>query len=116
MKTRTWILLIGLVLIACSLLIWCFWKQEDCGRAEVWQDGKLMYTLDLSRDCEIRVESSDGYNIITVRDGKAAVTGSDCPNGYCMQQGFQCSGQIVCLPHRLVIRFTDQNGLDGQTG
>ena len=66
---------------------------------------------------DMTVESTQGTNIVTVRDGAVAVTSADCPDHYCMQRGF-CSGgtEIVCLPNRLVLRFVGQQEIDGIVG
>ena len=43
-----------------------------------------------------------------------AVTQADCPDQYCVHQGFRSSGTpIVCLPHELIIEFVSDPGLEG---
>ncbi len=118
MKTKFWIALIATVLGVCvGLSVWLLWPSEDAVYAEVWSDGKLLYTLELSVDREITVQTERGTNVITVKDGKIAVTEADCPDHYCMDRGFRAGGtQIVCLPNRLVIRFTSQQEMDGVVG
>ena len=118
MKTKFWIALIGALLLICvALSLWLLWPREDAAYAEVWSEGKLLYTLSLSVDREVRVETERGVNVITVKDGKIAVTGADCPDHYCMQRGFCDSGaQIVCLPNRLVIKFVGEQEVDGAVG
>ena len=118
MKSKTWILLIGTLLVLClGLSLWLLLPGEDAAAAEIWSDGKLLYTLDLRVDQKLTVNSENGVNEITVRDGKIAVTQADCPDGYCMDRGFCSSGaQIVCLPNQLVIRFVGQSTVDGVAG
>lgn len=117
MKNKTWILLIGILLLACVGLSAVLLSGGRAGYAEIWSEGKLLYTLDLNVDTEITVQTEAGSNTITVKDGKIAVTAATCPDHYCMHRGF-CSGglQIVCLPNRLEIRFTDTQGVDGVVG
>lgn len=118
MKTKTWILLIGVLLVLClGLSLWLLLPGGDAAAAEIWSDGKLLYTLDLRADQKMTVTSENGINEITVRDGKIAVTHADCPDGYCMDRGWCSSGaQIVCLPNRLVIRFVGEQQIDGIVG
>ncbi len=118
MKTKTWIALIaGLLIICLFLSVWIFLPGKDAGYAQVWSEGKLLYTLDLRVDRVVTVATDTGRNVITVKDGRIGVTEADCPDGYCMQRGFCSSGpQIVCLPNRLVIRFIGQQEADGITG
>lgn len=118
MKTKYWIALIAFVLVVCAgLSIWLLWPGEEAAYAEIWSDGKLLHTLALSVDCEVTVQTSRGTNVVTVKDGKIAVTEADCPDHYCMDRGFCAGGtQIVCLPNRLVIRFASQQEMDGVVG
>lgn len=118
MKTKFWIAVIGVLLLICvgtSLLL--LWPRETATYAEVYSEGKLLYTLDLRVDQTHTVESQYGRNVITVQDGKIAVTQADCPDGHCMARGSRSGGaQIVCLPNRLVIQFVGQQEIDGVVG
>ena len=117
MKTKYWVVLLAAVLLICCALSAVFLRPGQAQQAQIWSDGKLMRTVLLSIDQEFTVESADGVNTVTVRDGKIAVTAASCPDGYCMQRGF-CQGgaQIVCLPNRLVIKFVAEQEIDGVVG
>ena len=119
MKTKYWILILSAAL-AISLLctIPFLMTPATADRAEIYSQGELLYTLDLSVDKTVTVSTTEGgSNTITVRDGKIAVTAANCPDHYCMDRGF-CSGgtQIVCLPNRLVIQFVGELEVDGLAG
>ena len=118
MKTKTWIAVIGLILALCIWLsVWLLWPGEPAQTVKVISQGKLLYTLPLNQDTQITVTTDLGTNVITVKDGKVAVTQADCPDHYCMDRGFCSSGaQIVCLPNRLVLEFTGQQPVDGMVG
>lgn len=117
MKTRTWIGLIALAALLCGGLGLLLLSPSQAQYAEIRSDGKLIQTVDLRIDQTFTVRSERGTNIITVADGKIAVTEADCPDGYCMARGYCAGGpQIVCLPNRLVIRFTNDSGVDGVSG
>ena len=118
MKTRCWAILLSVLLVASlGLSLWLFLPGEDAAAAEIWSDGKLLYTLNLQMDQVKTVESENGVNVIRVQGGKIAVTEADCPDGYCMERGYCSSGaQIVCLPNRLVIKFVGKQTLDGVSG
>ena len=118
MKTRVWIGIFAAVLVVCGVLsLLLLMPGEDAAFVEVRSEGKLLYTLPLRVDQQLTVESENGTNVITVKDGKVAVTEADCPDGYCMERGF-CSGgaQIVCLPNRLVLHFIGQSDVDFVVG
>lgn len=118
MKSKTWVLLLAVVLLICGgLSLLLLRPGQNAVRAEVWSEGKMLYTLDLAVDREVTVTTEQGSNTVTVRDGKIAVTDADCPDHYCMARGW-CSGgaQIVCLPNRLVIKFVGEQQIDGVAG
>ena len=118
MKTRVWILLLLLSLILCiGLSLWLLRPRDDAGRVQIKSQGKVLYELDLSEEQVLTVESHNGSNTVTVKDGKIAVTAADCPDHYCMDRGW-CSGgtPIVCLPNGLVIEFLDGGEIDGAVG
>lgn len=118
MKSKTWILLIALLLVlSLGLSVWLLWMGESAAYAEVWSEGKLLYTLPLAVDRVLTVKTETGTNVITVMGGRIAVTEADCPDGYCMDRGFCDSGlQIVCLPNKLEIRFLSETEVDGAVG
>ena len=114
MKTKNWIILFAVIAAACLGLSLPLFQQEQARFARITSKGETVKTVDLSIDQEFTV---DGKNTITVRDGKIAVTAADCPDHYCIERGFCDSGaQIVCLPHRLVIKFVGTQEVDGAAG
>ena len=108
MKTKYWIAILAVILVLCGLSGWYLMgNREDAARAEILSNGEVLYTVDLATAATYKITVEDGgYNVITVKDGKIAVTEATCPDHYCMMRGFCAGGtEIVCLPNRLVIRF-----------
>lgn len=61
MKTKTWILLLSILLVlSAGLSLWLLWPRADAAFVEVWSDGKLLYQLDLRVDRQITVEGEQG--------------------------------------------------------
>ena len=117
MKTKFWIAALALALILCIGLSILTLGGEEATQAQITSGGKVIRIVDLHIDQEFTVETSDGYNVVTVKDGKIAVTEASCPDHYCMARGFCNSGaQIVCLPNRLVIEFLAEQEIDGIVG
>lgn len=118
MKTRTWILCIALAFLLCvGLSLWLLLPGTPAEAVRVFSEGKHLYTLPLNTDTQVTVTTALGTNVITVKDGKVAVTEADCPDHYCMDRGFCSSGaQIVCLPNRLVLEFAGTQPIDGVSG
>ena len=117
MKTKFWIAILAALLLLCLGLSFLSLGGKDAARAQITSNGRLIRIVDLSVNQEFTVETEDGYNLVTVKDGKIAVTEASCPDHYCMARGF-CSGgtQIVCLPNRLVIEFLGEAEIDGIVG
>ncbi len=119
MKTKHWILLLSLLLLlSLGGSFFLLRPQGSALFAEISSPGSEAKTVDLRIDDSFYVYTPDGgYNLITIQDGKIAVTEATCPDHYCMQRGFCDSGTaIVCLPNRLVITFLDTPEIDISVG
>ena len=117
MKTKLWIGILAAVLLVCiGLSVWLL-RPTQAAAVQVWSEGKLVTTLPLNQDCTYTVKTDKGINVVTVQAGAVAVTEANCPDKYCMARGY-CTGgtQIVCLPNRLVLKFTGENKVDGVAG
>ncbi|MCQ2490942.1 MAG: NusG domain II-containing protein [Ruminococcus sp.] len=109
------------IFIAAALAVLLLHLPAESTYVEIVQDGKVLYTLDLAEyDDEtvqtIRIDSPDGgYNIVEISEGnKICISEADCPDKTCVNTGYLRyeNVPIVCLPHRLVVKFADgpQNG------
>ena len=119
MKSKTWLTLLGAVLLVClGLSLWLLRPGKAAGRARIESFGKTVKTVDLRADQEFTVTGENGgVNVVTVRGGKIAVTQANCPDHYCEKRGFCAGGaDIVCLPNRLVIHFLQAQTVDAQVG
>ena len=120
MKTKTWILVFALLLALCaglSIPLLFPGSGEGAALAQITSQGEVIATVELAVDREFTVAVEDDYNVITVRDGKIAVTDATCPDHYCIKRGFCSSGtEIVCLPNRLVIKFLGGQEVDALSG
>lgn len=81
------------------------------------REGKIIETLDLSRepDREFTITHPDGsWNTIVISGGTIRVSDADCPDHTCVKTGVlrNDGSPIVCLPHKLIIRFDDRNGVN----
>lgn len=102
-------LAIFLVTVLAAAILLCFLpgNKEGASCAEVYLSGKLVKTVDLSKDQTFVI--SDRYeNVITVKDGAIFVEDADCPGRDCVHSGkIRSMGRIlVCLPNGLEIRIT----------
>lgn len=118
MKTKYWIVIFSSFAVLCSIAAYMLFFRGDANQtAEVSLNGAWVMTLDLTEDNVYPIENEDAYNVLTVQDGKIAVTAASCMSQDCVHQGWSDHGApIVCLPNRLVITFRDSGGVDAVVG
>lgn len=106
-------LAVAVTLLLAAVVFLAFLPREtgDTPMAEIYLDGTLVCRVSLDTAAEFSV-TGDYMNTVTVRDGKIAVTESDCPGGDCVHSGWiGTSGRsIVCLPNRMEIRIVSAPG------
>ena len=85
----------------------------------ILSDGETVYTadLDLTEDTEFDITYQGHVNTVEIKDHRIRVKEADCPDRTCVLMGWLSSSSmpIVCLPHRLVIEFTDGADVDAVT-
>lgn len=120
-STKFWVALIAALLVI-SLAAAFVLKGGGGASAAIYQDGKLLQTIDLSKvekQYTFTVEGPAGSNTVEVERGRIRILCADCPDQICVQQGWLSGGAvpIVCLPNRLVIQIEGgQDGIDGVAG
>lgn len=112
MKNRKILIAVGLIFFVSVCLSVYILRHSDRQTVEIVHDGAVLYTFDLNRaeDQEIRVTSADGgYNLIVIKDGTICISEADCPDQTCVKMGVLKSDYlpIVCLPHKLIVRFAE---------
>ena len=77
----------------------------------VLSDDEAVYSADLNtaQDTTFDVRCEDHVNTIEIRDHQIRVLSADCSDQTCVRMGWlkSASMPIVCLPHKLVVEFTD---------
>ena len=115
-KTRFWVILIALLLVVSTVAAVLLAGRTQGGTARVYQNGELLYTIDLTAVDSPRsftVERDDGgYNVIEVEPGRIRVSQANCRDQICVNQGWisTSAAPVVCLPHGLVIEITGRDG------
>ena len=115
------ILFLGMVLAA--FLAWAVFAVLNYGNAQmvvVIQDGQEIARYPLSAEETVTIPfNENGYNLLMISGGEAAVSDADCPDRLCVsQRAITGTGEsIICLPHKLVITIdSDKEGeLDAVT-
>lgn len=81
-------------------------KRREGSSVLVYKDAGLWARYDLF---ENRVVQIDKHNTIEIKDKKAGIIFSDCPDKRCVKQGFSNSMPIICMPNKLVLRFENSS-------
>lgn len=111
MIAGVFILLGGVILGSIQFL------KEEGSRVIVRKDSNFFAEYPLSVDGVYRLEWEDGsYNVLTVWNGRAAITEASCPDLLCVHEREigKTRESIVCLPNRveILIEGGEENELD----
>ncbi|MCR5120117.1 MAG: NusG domain II-containing protein [Lachnospiraceae bacterium] len=90
-------------------------SSQESGSVTVYADNEVMAEYSLKEDGEYDIVTPYGHNLLTIKNGEAYVTETDCPGGDCMKMKTDAKGgSIICLPHHLVIKTGDgrREGID----
>ena len=100
------LVLAGSILLAAGVLFLLFRPGGQGAWAVVTIDGKETARYSLGEDRTVRLGDGDGYNILQISGGAAAVAEADCGDHTCVSTGWidRRGEAIICLPHRLVVR------------
>jgi hypothetical protein len=74
-------------------------------------DNKELYRVPLSTERTLHIKGEIGITEIEIKDGRARITKSPCPNKVCIRRGWTNSlnGIRACLPNKVVIRIIGNN-------
>lgn len=117
MKNKMLILICSVIfLVGIAGSVWML-KAPHGTQVNIMQDGKILYSFDLSttKDQFLTVEYEGRINTIEIKDGRIRMLEAECPDKTCVHMGWLESGTlpIVCLPNHLSIEFTDgRNDID----
>lgn len=113
-KRNDLLLILALMVLAAALGGGYYRKHRAPAlRAEVMVDGELVKTLELSGNQEVTIfGAGGGMNRLVVEDGTIWCEEASCPDKVCIRQGKQSQdgGQIVCLPNRMFVKVTGDEG------
>ena len=95
-------------------------KNQDEKIARIYQDKKLIYTIDLNsvkKTYRLTIDGEDkSENIVEVRNGSIGIIEASCTDHICIDTGFidNSSVPVVCLPNKIIIEISDNtdNSID----
>ena len=90
---------------------------EESAQLMVYQNGSLIRRFPLEENTVFRIDGPY-HNVISIQNGRAAITASDCPGEDCVHSGWvDAPGRsIVCLPNRVELRVRAAQDVDFAVG
>lgn len=112
-KLKKWdVLVIVVAVVAAGMLYFtgALRPKEIGGQAVIYVEGQEETRLNLNEDKEIIIETENGYNVVSVKDGEVVVTESDCRDKICVNHRpvSLVNESITCLPHKMIVEI--ENG------
>ncbi|MDD3403008.1 MAG: NusG domain II-containing protein [Hespellia sp.] len=108
LKKHDIILILAVLVIAAAALMVNFYIHKTGDIVKVTLDGEVYGTYELGRDQTIQIDSKNGSNTLTIKDGRADMTDADCPDQICVKESpleDDTPRTIVCLPHKLIVEI-----------
>ena len=104
------IVIASLLLLSLAVLLLVNLTRKEGAYAEIIIDGETVGKYPLASDGVY--ELNGGTNTLTVKDGKAYMSYSSCPDHICENTGsVTYVGQtIVCLPNEVTVRIVGKSG------
>ena len=104
---------VAVIAILVSIIFWTGVGREEGSVVSIYQEGTLIKELSLDSETEYVIEG-EYQNVVTIKDGKAAITKSDCPGTDCVHSGWihEAGRSIVCLPNRVELRIEGTSEVD----
>lgn len=97
--------------VTSSIYLFLYSNQEiENANVIIHVDNKIYGTYPLNEDRVIEINHKNHINKITIKDGNAQMTFSDCYNQDCVKQGKikDKSKNIVCLPNKVLVEIDSQ--------
>ncbi len=113
--------IVMIFLLSVAAIFWMNYGNADCRTAKIYQDGTLLYTIDLNtvtENYEITITGENGaYNIILVEHGQISMKEASCPDKLCVHMGkiHNASLPVTCLPNKVVLRIISDTENDTDT-
>ena len=97
------IAVVVLILVLCSVLPFLLGGKTESSIAIVTVDTEVTHEIPLDENTTFSPDG--GHTYVTVSEGFAYISSSDCPDGLCMKmkKADKNGGSVVCLPNRVSV-------------
>jgi len=112
LKFRDYLAIVLLILISIFTVMVYFIKLQYSTKGEyvsVYVDGKIRYSVSLSTNTTLEIDTGNGINTLVIKDGEAYIESADCSGQDCVNHVpiSRVGEQIVCIPHKLIIMIEE---------
>lgn len=99
----------ALLIVALCLFLVVNKLEKPGGMVTVKKEDKVIGVYSLDKDAEYEIKSFYGSNTLVIKDGKAWVKDSTCPDHLCENKGkvSKLGDTIICLPNAVFITITE---------
>lgn len=96
-----------LLVVSAIALASTFWPRSLAGLVSVRLHGNEVALLRLDSPRTYELQTAHGVMVIEIKDGKAGILSSPCPNQLCVKEGYkdQEGSSIVCVPEEVSLYF-----------
>jgi len=120
-KRNELLLVAGILLAAALIFVWNRLESAGLARADarvqVTVDGEQRLLLPGGALGAHEIAGPAGHhNVVEILDRGVLMAEANCPDHWCMRKGVVPRGAdiIVCLPHRLIVRWVGPDGSPGE--
>lgn len=113
LSNKTLAILVAVILLLAVAAAGVLYLRKPAGtQVYVTVNGQEYGSYPLHQNAVVTIEPADGswHNTLTIQNGTAAVTESDCDNQICVHTPALTEdtiGIIVCLPHGVAVELKD---------
>ena len=107
---KLWITCLTVAAVLAVALVLYLIGMSGGDTVSVSVNGTEYATASLDEETIIEVTDGNGkvINRVVVENGAVRMAYADCPDQICVHTGTVKAGQIVCLPHRVIVTVTGE--------
>ena len=89
------------------------WHNKAGAQVVVSHGDDIIYVAPLDQDRRVELQGAIGITVLEIKDHKARVVSSVCPNKICIRMGeiHQDGDVVACAPNELVIQIEDKHAV-----
>ena len=103
-----WILFSSLLLLSVCGILLVGEIMPAGATVQIYVNGKPSHVYPLGTDREIPVAGPLGTTYVEIKKNRVRILESPCKTRWCIRQGWQMKGTVICLPNRVMVTIGSQ--------